>query len=247
MQLKNMNLRLAMWSGPRNISTALMRSFENRPDTWVIDEPLYAHYLLRTGLDHPGRDEILDSMENDWEKLTTHLTGPIPENKTVWYQKHMTHHYCFDYNDDWLENVTNCFLIRQPEEVIVSFLQRFRLEDWEQIGFPQQIRIFHRIMEKTGRIPIVIDSNDILKDPEKILTHLCSELNIPFMDQMLKWPEGTRDTDGIWGKHWYGNVVKTTGFAPYKERNAVVPTEYHKILEKCIPIYEELSEFKIRL
>lgn len=243
MSIKQTGLRLAMWSGPRNISTAMMRSFENRRDSWVSDEPLYAHYLLRTGLDHPGREEVIASLEHNWDKLTSNLTGPIPECRKIWYQKQMTHHYSFEENDEWLDKVTNCFLIRHPAEVIVSFLQRFRLEDWEQIGFPQQIRLFHIIRNRTGQVPVVIDAKDILKDPKKALSALCEQVGISFMEEMLSWPSGSRETDGVWGKHWYENLVKTSGFTPYKEKKVRVPEKYQDILDRCLPIYEELAGY----
>jgi len=243
----NKPVRLAMWSGPRNISTAMMRSFENRPDTEVSDEPLYAHYLKKTKLDHPVWEKVLKAQPQDWNIATRELTGPVPGGKKVWYQKHMTHHYFFQYDDRWLEKLVNCFLIRDPREVIASYLHIFRLESADQIGFPQQAQLFRIITEMQGKEPLVVDARDILKNPEQMLSAICEKTGIPFTEKMLSWPPGARESDGVWGKYWYKNVVKSSEFAPYKKKQNTIPTRYEKILKECLPLYEELYSYRLRV
>src|SRR5579859_401080 len=173
-------LRVAMWSGPRNISTAMMRAWENREDTVVVDEPLYAHYLLETGVDHPGRGQVLASQSTDWRVVTAMLTAGIPGDKSIWYQKHMTQHVLPDMDLDWLDGLANCFLIRRPEEVVASFtIQRPDAAAWE-LGFEQQARIFEHVCGRLNKLPPVIDAEDVLKDPGGVLRALCAVLGIPF-------------------------------------------------------------------
>src|SRR5579862_9303800 len=181
-------LRLAMWSGPRNISTAMMRSWENREDTAVVDEPFYACYLLATGVAHPGREEVIASQPNDWRAVAHALTGPIPHGKSVWYQKHMTQHLLPDMGLDWLDGLTNCFLIRRPELVVASFTRtRPDAAVWE-LGFEQQSRIFDHVADRLGKAPPVIDAEDVLKDPHAVLGALCAKLGLSFSERMLYWP-----------------------------------------------------------
>jgi Sulfotransferase domain len=234
-----------MWSGPRNISTALMRSWGNRPDTIVCDEPFYAHYLIATGLDHPGRDEVIANQEHDWNKIADVMTGSIPGNKSIYYQKHMAHHLLPMMGRDWLDLVTNAFLIRHPAEMIVSLskvLPRVRLED---TGLPQQVEIFEFVRRRTGMIPPVIDSRDVLQNPRQVLELLCQSLEVPFSDAMLAWPAGRRDTDGIWARHWYANVEKSTGFEPYTPKAQTVPEPLSGILLDCMSLYETLYEHRL--
>ncbi|HSN17698.1 MAG TPA: HAD family hydrolase, partial [Gammaproteobacteria bacterium] len=178
-----MTLRLAMWSGPRNISTTMMRSWENREDTVVVDEPLYAHYLIATGVNHPGRDEVIASQPNDWRTVAKQLTGPIPAAKAIWYQKHMTQHVLADMTLDWLDGLANCFLIRRPELVVASFTKvRPDAALWE-LGFQQQTRIFEHVSQNLGTAPIVLDAEDVLRDPAAMLRALCRRLGVPFSER----------------------------------------------------------------
>ncbi len=235
--------RIATWSGPRNISTAMMRSWENRPDTIVFDEPLYPHYLKVTGLDHPGRDAILKHHESNWEKIVEELVGPCSEK--VYYQKHMTHHLLPHITRDWLSQVTNIFLIRHPREMMTSLIKTIPNPSIEETGLPQQLELFNYVQKATGELPIVIDSKDILQQPEQMLRTLCKKLAIPFYEQMLSWPSGKRESDGIWAPHWYASVESSTGFAPWKPKYEEVPPAFENLCLKCIDIYEVLAAHKM--
>lgn len=235
-----------MWSGPRNISTAMMRAWSNRPDTFVCDEPLYAHYLARTGMPHPGADEVIRCHETDWRKVVDHLTGPIPEGKSIYYQKQMTHHLLPEIELDWLEHVTSAFLIREPREVITSFIRIAGIPTLTDTGYPQQLDIYQRVTGRTGTTPPVIDARDVLENPRRMLGLLCDALDVEFTDAMLSWPTGERSTDGVWAKHWYDAVVKTTTFGPYKPKNEPVPAELSDVLEQAEAIYQQLYDARLR-
>ncbi len=234
-----------MWSGPRNISTAFLRSWGNRPDTYVTDEPLYAHYLSVHPVDHPGVAEIVASGETDWRKVVAWLTGPIPEGKTVWYQKHMAHHLLPEIESDWLDELTNCLLVREPKEMLTSLLAVMPNPSLEDTGLPQQLTLLDRIRERTGVLPPVVDAREVLMDPAGVLSRLCETLGIEFFDGMLEWPAGPRETDGIWAKHWYGNVERSTRFAPYKPKNEPVPEDFSSLLRECEAIYEEIHPHRL--
>lgn len=241
-----MTLRLAMWSGPRNISTTMMRSWENREDTVVVDEPLYAHYLVATGVNHPGREEVIASQPNDWRVVARQLTGPIPERKSIWYQKHMTQHVLADMGLDWLDGLTNCFLIRRPELVVASFTKvRPDAALWE-LGFEQQTRIFEHVSQKLGSAPPVLDAEDVLRDPKAMLGALCRRLDVPFSERMLHWPAGPRASDGVWAPHWYAAVERSTGFEPYEPRMPKLTDFQRGLAEKCRPHYDALARYKLR-
>ncbi|HET6906034.1 MAG TPA: hypothetical protein VFH52_03695 [Rhodanobacteraceae bacterium] len=240
-------LRIAMWSGPRNISTAMMRAWENRQDTAVVDEPFYAHYLQATGVNHPGREEVLKSQSTDAKEVAAMLTGPIPDGKPIWYQKHMTQHMLPDMPLDWLDQVTNCFLIRDPEQVVASFtIQRPDAAAWE-LGFEQQARLFDHVSNKLGHAPPVIDAADVLKDPCGTLGALCAKLGIPFTDRMLHWPPGPRASDGVWAPHWYAAVERSTGFAPYREREPKLSDFQWELADQCLGYYERLARHRLQI
>lgn len=236
-----------MWSGPRNISTALMRSFENRPDTFVTDEPFYSHFLSVTKDDHPGKDAIIKSQPVLCEDVVGNILGPVPEKKEIWYQKHMSQHITSKFEFDWVGKFLNCFLIRNPKEVIVSFAKRFNLVSSDQLGYSQQARLVRYIQKYTGKTPPVFDSKDILINPEKSLKILCKLLNISFMSEMLSWPSGKRETDGIWAPHWYSEVEKTTGFQPYLDTNLKLESRWLPIYKACKKDYEFLKSLKINI
>jgi hypothetical protein len=243
----NAPLYLAMWSGPRNISTAMLRSFGSRTDTFVCDEPLYAHYLKATGLPHPGAAEIIAHDESDWRKVADWLTGPVPEGKSIFYQKLMTHHLLPVIDRDWLERLTYCFLIRDPREVLTSYLNIEELAEpsLEDLGFPQQQEIFEMVRERTGQTPVVLDSKDVLDNPAGILARLCEVLGIEFTDAMLTWPPGPRATDGVWAKHWYSAVEKSTGFQPFRPKPDQVPEHLQSLYEQCLEYYDRLYEKRL--
>lgn len=241
-----MTIRIAMWSGPRNISTAMMRSWENRGDAAVSDEPFYAHYLVRTGAPHPGREEIIASQPADWREVADYLTGSVPGGKPIWYQKHMAQHFIEGMGTDWLQGVTNCFLIRDPDLVVASFTKnRPDANAWE-LGFEQLGTLFDHVTCVQGGAPPVLDAADVLMDPEGMLRALCARLGLEFTPRMLSWPPGRRDSDGVWARHWYHNVERSTGFAPYRPREVQLDQRQRELADACRPIYERLHEHRLQ-
>jgi hypothetical protein len=239
-------VRIAMWSGPRNISTAMMRSWGNRPDTFVCDEPFYACYLRATRREHPGADEVIAHGETDWRQVIAQLTGDVPNGKRIFYQKQMTHHLLPEIDREWLGRVTNCFLIRDPAEVIVSYIRKNNDPALEDIGFVQQAEIFDWVREHTSEIPPVIDAHDVLEDPEKILRLLCKAVDVEFTSAMLSWPPGLRETDGIWAKHWYNEVATSTRFRKPPDREpAPVPKHLTDICNRSRACYDQLYEHRL--
>lgn len=239
------DLRIAMWSGPRNISTAMMRAWENREDTAVIDEPFYAHYLLATRVQHPGRDEVIAAQDNDAASVAAMLIRAIPDGRPIWYQKHMTQHMLPDMPLDWLDQVSNCFLIREPAAVVASFtIQRPDAAAWE-LGFAQQARLFDHVCDRLGAAPPVIDASDVLKNPAAILGTLCTHLGIVFSPRMLRWPRGPRASDGVWAPHWYADVERSTGFAPWREHEVKLSAFQRRLVEQCQTHYDKLSAHRL--
>ncbi len=238
--------RIAMWSGPRNISTAMMRSFDSRPDTVVCDEPLYAHYLQVTGLDHPGRAETLATQDSDWRRVVATLSGPVPGGKQVWYQKHMSHHLLPDIGRDWLDELSHAFLIREPAAMLRSLLAKTPEAGRDDTGLPQQWEIFERVADKQGAAPPVVLASDVLKDPPAMLGRLCQSLNLPYMDEMLSWKPGRRDTDGAWAPYWYAAVEQSTGFAPWHAERCDLEPSLQPLLEQCQPYYEKLYAYRLQ-
>ena len=242
-------LRLAIWSGPRNISTALMRAWGNRPDAVVIDEPLYAFYLAATGKEHPVADEVIAAGVTDWRKVVADLTGSPHQGGShikIFYQKQMTHHLLPEVGRDWLADLTNCFLIRDPAEVIASYLRKNDDPELEDLGFLQQAEIFEWVRERSGKTPPVIDARDVLQDPARVLRLLCEAVGVQFDRAMLSWPPGLRETDGVWAKHWYGEVAKSTGFVPYRVQPMEVPKRWREIEARCRECYEQLYQHRLR-
>lgn len=234
-----------MWSGPRNISTALMRSWESRSDTFVIDEPFYAHYLSVTNVDHPGRDEIVQSGETDQSVVSKGLISDIDDSCSIYFQKHMTHHMIPSVGREWMKDVVNCFLIRDPKDMILSYTKVNSNLSMHLLGLEDQYELFEYVTKINGRAPTVVDSKDILLDPRETLRLLCEKLGVVFSEEMLSWSKGVRDTDGIWAKYWYDNVINSTGFNTYTEKNEVIRDEYLQLYEDCLKIYEKLSKHKI--
>jgi hypothetical protein len=236
--------RIAMWSGPRNISTAMMRAFENRPDTAVIDEPFYAAYLTLTGIDHPLREKVLAVHESDWRKVIGILTGAVPQGRAVFYQKHMTHHMLPEIDRSWMAQCRNAFLIRAPEAVLASYSTKRAAFLPADIGFASQRELFAREADRLGKAPPVIDAEDVLRDPRKALTALCAALEIEFSERMLHWPAGARPADGAWAPAWYDSVERSTGFASPR-LCPPLPTELMTIADGVRPHYEYLSRYRL--
>lgn len=235
-----MTTRIAMWSGPRNISTAMMRSFENRIDFDVSDEPLYGAFLKRTGIDHPMADEVMADMECEYDTVIAALTGPAPGGKPYWYQKHMPHHIQEGDDLSWMTNMRHAFLIRRPEEMIFSYAKERSDPQPSDFGLDGEWEIFQRIQKVTGETPPVVDAKDVLQAPTAMLQKLCKALRIGFDPAMLSWPVGIRDTDGIWGAVWYKKVQSSTGFAPYVEKDITLPPELARVAQACRPAYDAL-------
>jgi hypothetical protein len=238
-------VRIAMWSGPRNISTAMMRAWGNRADTFVIDEPFYAYYLKETGKEHPGAEQVIGAGETDWRKVIAQLTGPIPSGKRIFFQKQMAHHLLPGVDREWLGAITNCFLIRDPREVIASYLKKREDPTLQDLGFTQQVGIFDYVHTRTKSIPPVVDARDVLENPERMLRLLCRAVGVGFSESMLSWPPGLRETDGIWAKHWYGEVAKTTAFQPYRPSHAKMPAHLQEIHDRCRECYERLYKYRL--
>jgi hypothetical protein len=240
-------IRIAMWSGPRNISTAMMRAFENRPDTAVVDEPFYAAWLAASGADHPMREAILASQPTDPAEVAAMLVGPVPGGAPIFYQKHMAHHITPGMDLGWMTACRNAFLIRAPEEVLASYVIRRADVTLEDIGFPQQAALFEREAERRGVAPPVIDARDVLEDPAGTPRALCEALGVPFLEAMLNWPAGPRATDGVWAPAWYDAVERSTGFAPSRppvSREDLDPT-LHPIADAARPFYEQMARHKL--
>jgi hypothetical protein len=222
-----------------------MRAWGQRPDTIVCDEPLYAYYLQRTGVAHPGADEVIHSQETDWRKVARWLTGPVPDGKSIFYQKHMTHHLLPEVDRAWLGRLDHAFLIREPREVVASFARVAGEPRLEETGLPQQLEIFELVRRKTGTVPPVVDARDVLNDPRRLLELLCGALGVKFMDVMLSWPAGPRETDGVWARHWYQAVLQSTSFQPYSQREVAIPAHMSGLLARAEAIYGELYEHRL--
>lgn len=241
------NRRIAMWSGPRNISTALMRSFENRPDCIVVDEPFYAYYLSRTGLDHPGFDQILASQPTSSDGVLERLTAPLPDGISVQYQKQMSHHILPDTPTEWIHSVTNCFLLREPRAMIASYAKTRATVTLADIGVAQLVDLFHCVADRLGTAPVVIDSDDLLAAPKDMLSLLCARLGIDFVPEMLSWPKGRRDSDGVWAPHWYKNVEASRGFESRAPFEGQLKPEYEAVAQEAICLQNKLAKYKLRL
>lgn len=240
-------IRIAMWCGPRNISTAMMRSFGARADCHVADEPFYAAYLARTGVDHPLRAETLAAMPSDPKRVIEGLFAPLPAGKTLHYQKHMTHHMLEGIDLSWTARVRNAFLIRAPEAVLASYAKKYEAVDLEMIGLPRQAEIFDLCAQALGAAPPVLETPDVLADPRAALSKLCAALSIPYSDEMLSWKRGIHATDGVWAPAWYDAVAASTGFAPPTPEAAFadLPDRLKRIAEAARPLYEALRAHKL--
>jgi hypothetical protein len=240
-------IRIAMWSGPRNISTAMMRAFENRADCVVSDEPLYGAWLSITGEPHPMAADIIAAMDCDWRRVVATLTGPVPDERPIWYQKHMTHHLLPEMIErDWLARLTHVFLIRDPVAVVASYLDRRGTVSAEEIGVPQQARLYDFVRDDLGQDPPVIDSGDFVHDPEGHLRALCGRLGIAFDPTMLAWPPGPRDSDGVWAPHWYERVWESTGFGPPRDEMPELEGAALDVAEACRPAWRRLYDQRLR-
>lgn len=224
---------ISMWSGPRNVSTALMYSFAQRTDTEVIDEPLYGHYLSKVDVNHPGDREVLDHMEHDGTAVLDNILKS--DHKEILFLKNMAHHW-ISLNDEYLSAFTNVFLIRDPKEMLASLIHQIPDPVIRDTGLKKQVELYKLLPHES----VVIDSKELLTNPRNILTQLCIELKVPFDPNMLHWKSGPKKEDGIWAKHWYHNVHKSTGFTTYQAKNATIPNNLQPLLDECYSYYNFL-------
>lgn len=234
-------MKIAMWSGPRNLSTALMYAFASRKDCAVWDEPFYAAYLASTGIDHPMQADVIAAGEPDPARVAALCTGPNPGGKAHWYQKHMTLHMIPAFDRGFLKGLTNAFLIRHPARVIASYAKKREAPTLADIGFLQQAELFDQVADMTGTVPPVIAAESIRADPRAALTRLCDVLDLPFTDAMLAWPAGSKPHDGAWAPHWYNAVHKSTGFEDPEGPLPDLPAEYRRLADQALPAYERLA------
>ncbi|MCZ6643921.1 MAG: HAD family hydrolase [Gammaproteobacteria bacterium] len=237
-------LRIAMWSAPRNISTAMMRAFENRDDCVVRDEPYYACYLAATGIEHPMRNEVMMSQPTEWRVVIDALTAPLPPGVTIEYQKHMTHHMVVDLDESWLRGLTHAFLVRDPVDMVASYVQKRGEVTVADLGLPRQVEVYESVCRATGQTPPVVDARDVLQAPETVLRGLCKQLGIEFSNKMLAWPPGLRKSDGVWASHWYNAVARSTGFGSYPSHSGDLPPPYQTVVDSCREYYEYFLERK---
>lgn len=240
-----MTKTIAMWSGPRNISTAMMRSWENRPDTQVIDEPFYAYYLANTSVPHPMQNEILASQSSHWPEVVEQLTTTSAISEDIFYQKHMTHHMLDEIDLAWTKGLSHCFLIRDPLHVVNSYVKKMPSVCSADIGIARQYQLYQQLCAITGQQIPIIDGKDVLLNPRGVLGKLCSILNIEFDEHMLHWPEGPRDSDGIWAEHWYENVEGSSSFAQFFEPKISLTTEQKAVADENREYYLELFSKRI--
>ncbi len=239
-------MRIAMWSGPRNLSTAMMYSFGARTDCAVWDEPFYAAYLSHSGAVHPMQAEILAAGIADPAEVAARCAaGAIPDGKPVFYQKHMAHHMLPEFPRDWMEDLTHVFLIRHPARVIASYHVKAENPNLRDIGAVELTDLFKEVSGLTGKTPVVIDSADIRQNPEAMLRGLCAAIGLPFDAAMLTWPKGGHKDDGVWAPHWYNAVWQSEGFAGAEGPLPEVPEHLLQVLEAAMPHYERLAEDRL--
>jgi hypothetical protein len=224
----------------------MMRSFGSRSDTLVSDEPFYGCFLKHGGADHPMREETIRAMDCDWRSVMDTLLAEPPTGSPIWYQKHMWHHMTGPIGYSDFAGFIHAFLIREPERMISSYLRKRESAEFESFGLDRQAEFFEREADRLGHAPPVVDANDVLADPETILSALCGVLGICWDPAMLGWEPGLRDTDGPWAPHWYGAVEKSRGFGPPETGPIELPDEARRLADRCRPLYERLAEFRLR-
>ena len=240
-------IRIAMWSGPRNISTAMMRSFGARDDCAVSDEPFYGAFLKDSREPHPMADEVIAAMDCDWRSVTETQSGPVPGGKWLWYQKHMPHHMVGPVTIADFPRHRHAFLIRTPERVVASYRNKNELRTPDMLGFARLRSYFEQEAERIGRAPPVIDSDDILRDPARMLESLCTALDIGWDPAMLAWKKGPHPEDGLWGAHWYDKVNASTGFGSPPGPLPELDGDYRAVADACRADYEAMKQYALRL
>lgn len=231
-----------MWSGPRNVSTALMYSFAQRSDTRIVDEPLYGHYLRASGAQHPGRDEVMGAMDNDGERVMRRLASD-PADAPVLFVKQMAHHFV-DLDSALLDGMDHFLLIRDPREMLPSLIEVLGDVTIRDTALPDQTRLLDHLV--AGRLnPFTVDSKALLEDPERMLSRICNRLGIAFDPAMLRWQAGPRPEDGVWAPWWYGNVHRSTGFQAWRPSTRTIRDCDKPLLQQCVELYERLRAYSI--
>ncbi|WP_236019440.1 sulfotransferase-like domain-containing protein [Fuscibacter oryzae] len=238
-------MRIAMWSGPRNLSTAMMYSFAGRGDCAVWDEPFYAAYLKATGIAHPMADQVISAGIADPARVANACLGAIPDGKPLFYQKHMTLHMIAGFDRSFMAGLTNVFLIRHPARVIASYSKKREAPTLADIGFVQQAELFDQVADRLGAAPLVVDSADIRATPRETLGRLCAALGIPFAEGMLRWPAGPKPYDGPWAPHWYNAVHASTGFDEPEGPLPTLPDAYRALSDRALSYYERLAALRL--
>jgi Sulfotransferase domain len=237
--------RIAMWSGPRNLSTAMMYAFAARGDCAVVDEPFYGAYLKATGIDHPMKEDVIAAQDSDAMAVGRTLLGPIPHQQSLFYQKHMTLHMIPAFDRGFMRGLTNVFLIRHPARVVASYAKKREAPTLLDIGFVQQAQLFDQTADFLGRAPLVLDAADVRGDPRGTLKRLCHALAIPFTAHMLSWPAGPKLYDGVWAPHWYGEVHKSTGFGAPEGDLPALSDDFQRLSDAAMPYFEHLLRHKL--
>ena len=239
-----MTMPICLWSGPRNVSTALMYSFAQLSEVRVVDEPLYGHYLRVSGAQHPGRRQVMDALNCDGDAvMQSLLRAQAEDSSVVLFIKHMAHHL-LDLDLSFLQVSNNVFLIREPREMLPSLTVQLPHATLSDTGLQRQWELFSELSNR-GQQPVILDSRELLLDPENVLRALCARLGLRFDSGMLAWDAGGRPEDGVWAPHWYHEVHKSTGFAPYKSKLRF-PKHLQELLDDCRPYYEKLYEHALR-
>lgn len=238
-------IRIAMWSGPRNISTAMMRAFEARGDCAVVDEPFYAYYLAHAGVTHPMHDEVLASQPQRMQDVIAQLQAPLPGGKALQYQKQMAHHMLGNIDSDWLGSLRHAFLIRDPAAMVASYAQKRETVSAVDLGLARQREIYAEVCSITGQMPPIIDAADVLANPQAMLRALCAALDIDYVGDMTRWPPGLRDTDGAWAPHWYHAVAASGGFEKPMPRQIALTDTQRSVVDHCYQDYRFLHEHRL--
>ena len=238
-------MKIAMWSGPRNLSTAMMYAFAARGDCAVWDEPFYAAYLAATGLNHPMKEAVIAAGEVNSGAVAAACLGAHPGVQPLFYQKHMTLHMIGGFDRSFMRGLQNVFLIRHPARVVASYSKKREAPVLADIGFVQQLELFEEVAGWLGRAPLVVDSADIRARPRETLEKLCAALGIPFLETMLHWPAGPKPYDGVWAPHWYNAVHASTGFDEPEGPLPELVGDYAALAEQALPYYEQLAALKL--
>ena len=239
---------IAMWTCARSRSTLMTRAFQQLDGCFIFDEPFYPPFLARQGLDHPHRLEIIQQYETNYERVVSKITGSLPQGYSFSFQKHTANNLPENLNLEWLMGLDNFFLIRHPSEIIVSRQNIYnyrKIFTLHEIGLEDLYNLFIFIEKQTNKVPLVVDSTDLVKNPSKVLQRLCTQLGVSFSEKMLTWPPGIRETDPIWAKTWYGTIVNSSEFIPFTQQKVYVPEHLKAVLEECLPFYEKLHQYAL--